>query len=88
MKRRGGVGQDLSDIRPKDAPVQNAAKTSSGVLPFMDIYSAITNAIAQDGRRGAMLLSLSVKHPDIKGFIESKQDLTKVTGANISVKNH
>lgn len=86
MKRRGGVGQDLSDIRPKNSPVRNAAKTSSGVLPFMDIYSTITNAIAQDGRRGAMLLSLSVKHPDIKDFIESKQDLTKVTGANISVK--
>lgn len=86
MKRRGGVGHDLSNIRPRGASVNNAARTSTGVVPFMDLYSNSTRIIAQDGRRGAMLLSLSVKHPDIKDFIESKQDLARITGANISVK--
>ena len=86
MKRRGGVGHDLSNIRPRGAIVKNAAKSSTGVVPFMELYSTSTRIIAQDGRRGALLLSLSIKHPDSKEFIESKQDLSKITAANISVK--
>jgi len=86
MKRRGGVGHDLSNIRPKGASVNNAARTSTGVVPFMDLYSNSTKIIAQDGRRGALLLSLSIVHPDSEDFIKSKQDLSKITAANISVK--
>ena len=86
MKRRGGVGHDLSNIRPKGAFVNNAARTSTGVVPFMDLYSNSTKIIAQDGRRGALLLSLSIVHPDSEDFIKSKQDLSKITAANISVK--
>ena len=86
MKRRGGVGHDLSNIRPKGAFVNNAARISTGVVPFMDLYSNSTKIIAQDGRRGALLLSLSIVHPDSEDFIKSKQDLCKITAANISVK--
>jgi ribonucleoside-diphosphate reductase alpha chain len=86
MKRRGGVGHDLSHIRPQGSPVMNSALSSTGVLPFMERFSNTTREVAQDGRRGALMLSLSVKHPDVISFIEAKQDRTKVTGANISVK--
>lgn len=86
MKRRGGVGYDLSELRPRGAKVNNAAATSTGAASFMEGNSAITNEVAQSGRRGALMLSLSVEHPDVEEFIEKKQDLTKVTGANISVK--
>ena len=86
MKRRGGVGHDLSHIRPHGSPVMNSALSSTGVLPFMERFSNTTREVAQDGRRGALMLSLSVKHPDVSDFIQSKQDRTKVTGANISVK--
>ncbi len=86
MKRRGGVGKDLSTLRPAGAVVQNAAKSSTGAASFMDVDSAITTEVAQRGRRGALMLTLDVRHPDIEEFITKKQDLSKVTGANISVK--
>lgn len=86
MKRRGGVGYDLSTIRPKGAPVNNSSRYSTGIVPFMEKYSNDTGVIAQDGRRGALLMSLSVIHPDIYDFIEVKQNLSKVNNANISVK--
>lgn len=86
MKRRGGVGYDLSQLRPRGAKVNNAAKSSTGAASFMDVCSGITNEVAQNGRRGALMLSMSINHPDIEEFITKKQDLTKVTGANISVK--
>ncbi|MEQ8625496.1 MAG: adenosylcobalamin-dependent ribonucleoside-diphosphate reductase [Vicingaceae bacterium] len=86
MKRRGGVGHDLSHIRPKGSPVMNSALTSTGIVPFMERYSNSTREVAQDGRRGALMLSVSVKHPDAENFIDAKMDGTKVTGANVSVK--
>lgn len=86
MKRRGGVGHDLSHIRPKGSPVQNTALTSTGVVPFMERYSNSTREVAQDGRRGALMLSISIKHPDSEHFIDAKMESGKVTGANISVK--
>lgn len=86
MKRRGGVGYDLSELRPRGAKVNNAAKSSTGAASFMGVCSDITNEVAQNGRRGALMLSMSINHPDIEEFITKKQDLTKVTGANISVK--
>jgi len=86
MKRRGGVGHDLSHIRPKGSPVKNSALTSTGVVPFMERYSNSTREVAQDGRRGALMLSVSVKHPDAEHFIDAKMDGTKVTGANVSVR--
>lgn len=86
MKRRGGVGHDLSHIRPKGSPVKNSALTSTGLVPFMERYSNSTREVAQDGRRGALMLSVSVKHPDVESFIDSKMEQGKVTGANISVK--
>ena len=86
MKRRGGVGHDLSHIRPKGSPVMNSALTSTGIVPFMERYSNSTREVAQDGRRGALMLSVSVKHPDAESFVDAKMDGTKVTGANVSVK--
>lgn len=86
MKRRGGVGHDLSHIRPKGSPVMNSALTSTGVVPFMERYSNSTREVAQDGRRGALMLSISIKHPDAEEFIDAKLDGTKVTGANVSLK--
>ncbi len=86
MKRRGGVGQDLSHIRPKGSPVMNSALTSTGIVPFMERYSNSTREVAQDGRRGALMLTVSVQHPDAEDFIDAKMDLGKVTGANVSVK--
>ena len=86
MKRRGGVGHDLSHIRPKGSPVMNSALTSTGVVPFMERYSNSTREVAQDGRRGALMLSISIKHPDAEEFIDAKLDGTKVTGANVSIK--
>lgn len=86
MKRRGGVGHDLSGIRPKGSPVMNSALTSTGVVPFMERYSNSTREVAQDGRRGALMLSISIKHPDSEDFIDAKLDTTKVTGANVSVR--
>ena len=86
MKRRGGVGHDLSHIRPKGSPVLNSALTSTGVVPFMERYSNSTREVAQDGRRGALMLSISVKHPDAENFIDAKLEAGKVTGANVSVK--
>ncbi|MCF6367018.1 MAG: adenosylcobalamin-dependent ribonucleoside-diphosphate reductase [Bacteroidales bacterium] len=86
MKRRGGVGHDLSHIRPKGSPVSNSALTSTGVVPFMERYSNSTREVAQDGRRGALMLSISVKHPDAEDFIDAKLEAGKITGANISVK--
>ncbi len=86
MKRRGGVGHDLSHIRPKGSPVKNTALTSTGVVPFMERYSNSTREVAQDGRRGALMLSISIKHPDAENFIDAKMQQGKVTGANISVK--
>ena len=86
MKRRGGVGHDLSHIRPKGTPVLNSALTSTGVVPFMERYSNSTREVAQDGRRGALMLSISVKHPDAGKFIDAKLESGKVTGANVSVK--
>lgn len=85
-KRRYGVGTDLSNLRPCGASVTNAAKTSTGAYSFADLYSYVTRMVGQSGRRGALLLSMDVRHPDIENFITMKQDLTKVTGANISVK--
>ncbi len=86
MKRRGGVGHDLSHIRPKGSPVLNSALTSTGVVPFMERYSNSTREVAQDGRRGALMLSISIKHPDSEGFIDAKMEHGKITGANVSVK--
>lgn len=86
MKRRGGVGHDLSHLRPSGAPVMNSALTSTGIVPFMERYSNSTREVAQDGRRGALMLTLSVRHPDIAQFVDAKLDMTKVTGANISVR--
>ena len=86
MKRRGGVGHDLSHIRPKGSPVKNSALTSTGLVPFMERYSNSTREVAQDGRRGALMLSVSVKHPDSEAFIDAKMTEGKVTGANVSVK--
>ena len=86
MKRRGGVGHDLSDIRPAGSPVLNSALTSTGVGPFMERYSNSTREVAQDGRRGALMLTLSIKHPDAERFIDAKVDTGKVTGANVSIK--
>ena len=86
MKRRGGVGHDLSHVRPKGSPVNNSALTSTGLVPFMERYSNSTREVAQDGRRGALMLSVSVKHPDSEAFIDAKMTEGKVTGANVSVK--
>ncbi|MBQ9962534.1 MAG: adenosylcobalamin-dependent ribonucleoside-diphosphate reductase [Alistipes sp.] len=86
MKRRGGVGHDLSHIRPAGSPVLNSALTSTGIVPFMERYSNSTREVAQDGRRGALMLSLSIKHPDAENFIDAKLDTNKVTGANVSIK--
>ncbi len=88
MKRRGGVGHDLSHIRPKGSPVLNSALTSTGIVPFMERYSNSTREVAQDGRRGALMLSVSIKHPDAENFIDAKLEQGKVTGANVSVKIH
>ncbi len=86
MKRRGGVGHDLSHIRPGGSPVLNSALTSTGVVPFMERYSNSTREVAQDGRRGALMLSISIKHPDAEKFIDAKMEQNKVTGANVSVR--
>ena len=86
MKRRGGVGHDLSHIRPKGSPVKNSALTSTGLVPFMERYSNSTREVAQDGRRGALMLTVSIKHPDAESFIDAKMTEGKVTGANVSVK--
>jgi ribonucleoside-diphosphate reductase alpha chain len=86
MKRRGGVGHDLSNIRPKSSKVLNSAITSTGIVPFMERYSNSTREVAQDGRRGALMLSISIKHPDAEDFIDAKMTPGKVTGANVSVK--
>ncbi|MEA1874226.1 MAG: adenosylcobalamin-dependent ribonucleoside-diphosphate reductase [Bacteroidota bacterium] len=88
MKRRGGVGHDLSHLRPQGSPVKNSALTSTGIVPFMERYSNTTREVAQDGRRGALMLSVSVKHPDAADFIDAKMESGKVTGANVSVKIH
>ena len=88
MKRRGGVGHDLSHIRPKGSPVKNSALTSTGIVPFMERYSNSTREVAQDGRRGALMLSISIKHPDSEKFIDAKLEQGKITGANVSVKIH
>ena len=86
MKRRGGVGHDLSHIRPAGSPVLNSALTSTGIVPFMERYSNSTREVAQDGRRGALMISLSIKHPDAEAFIDAKLDTSKITGANVSIK--
>ncbi|MBD5308946.1 MAG: adenosylcobalamin-dependent ribonucleoside-diphosphate reductase [Bacteroides sp.] len=86
MKRRGGVGHDLSHLRPKGTPVKNSALTSTGLVPFMERYSNSTREVAQDGRRGALMLTVAIKHPDSEGFIDAKMTPGKVTGANVSVK--
>ena len=86
MKRRGGVGHDLSELRPAGTPVLNSALTSTGIVPFMERYSNSTREVAQDGRRGALMLSLSIKHPDAERFIDAKTESGKVTGANVSIK--
>jgi len=86
MKRRGGVGHDLSHIRPKGSPVKNSALTSTGIVPFMERYSNSTREVAQDGRRGALMLSVSINHPDAEDFIDAKMEQGKVTGANVSVR--
>lgn len=86
MKRRGGVGHDLSHIRPKGSPVKNSALTSTGIVPFMERFSNSTREVAQDGRRGALMLSVSIKHPDSESFIDAKMEQGKVTGANVSVR--
>lgn len=86
MKRRGGVGHDLSHIRPKGSPVKNSALTSTGIVPFMERYSNSTREVAQDGRRGALMLTVSIKHPDSEAFIDAKMTEGKITGANVSVK--
>ena len=86
MKRRGGVGHDLSDLRPKGTPVKNSALTSTGLVPFMERYTNSTREVAQDGRRGALMLTVSIKHPDSERFIDAKLEQGKITGANVSVK--
>ncbi|HQW54776.1 MAG TPA: adenosylcobalamin-dependent ribonucleoside-diphosphate reductase [Saprospiraceae bacterium] len=86
MKRRGGVGHDLSHIRPKSSPVKNSALTSTGIVPFMERFSNSTREVAQDGRRGALMLSVSIRHPDANDFIDAKLEQGKITGANISVR--
>ncbi len=86
MKRRGGVGHDLSHIRPKGSPVMNSALTSTGIVPFMERYSNSTREVAQDGRRGALMLTITIKHPDAEDFIDAKLEQGKVTGANVSVR--
>ncbi|WP_203295965.1 adenosylcobalamin-dependent ribonucleoside-diphosphate reductase [Luteirhabdus pelagi] len=86
MKRRGGVGHDLSHIRPKGSPVKNSALTSTGIVPFMERFSNSTREVAQDGRRGALMLSVSINHPDAEDFIDAKMEQGKVTGANVSVR--
>ncbi|MDR0606441.1 MAG: adenosylcobalamin-dependent ribonucleoside-diphosphate reductase [Bacteroidales bacterium] len=86
MKRRGGVGHDLSHIRPEGSKVQNSALTSTGIVPFMDRYSNSTREVAQGGRRGALMLSISIKHPDVENFIDAKMTMGRITGANVSVK--
>ena len=86
MKRRGGVGHDLSHIRPKGTPVKNSALTSTGLVPFMERYSKSTREVAQDGRRGALMLTVSIKHPDSEAFVDAKMTEGKVTGANVSVR--
>src|SRR5690606_2690105 len=86
MKRRGGVGHDLSHIRPKGSPVKNSALTSTGLVPLMERYSNSTREVAQDGRRGALMLSVSINHPDAEDFIDAKMTQGKVTGANVSVR--
>lgn len=86
MKRRGGVGHDLSHIRPKSSPVKNSALTSTGLVPFMERFSNSTREVAQDGRRGALMLSVAIKHPDAESFIDAKMEQGKVTGANVSVR--
>lgn len=86
MKRRGGVGHDLSHIRPKGSPVKNSALTSTGLVPFMERYSNSTREVAQDGRRGALMLSVSINHPDAQDFVDAKMEQGKVTGANVSVR--
>ncbi|MBE6310253.1 MAG: adenosylcobalamin-dependent ribonucleoside-diphosphate reductase [Bacteroidales bacterium] len=86
MKRRGGVGHDLSHIRPKGSPVKNSALTSTGLVPFMERFSNSTREVAQDGRRGALMLSVSIKHPDSEAFIDAKMTEGKITGANVSVR--
>lgn len=86
MKRRGGVGHDLSHLRPKGMPVKNSALTSTGLVPFMERYSNSTREVAQDGRRGALMMTVSIKHPDSEGFIDAKMTPGKVTGANVSVR--
>ena len=86
MKRRGGVGHDLSHLRPVGSPVNNSALTSTGVVSFMERYSNSTREVAQDGRRGALMLSISIKHPDAERFIDAKLEQGKITGANISVR--
>ena len=86
MKRRGGVGHDLSHLRPTGSPVKNSALTSTGLVPFVERYSNSTREVAQDGRRGALMLSVSIKHPDAERFIDAKMVEGKVTGANVSVK--
>lgn len=86
MKRRGGVGHDLSHIRPKGTPVKNSALTSTGLVPFMERYSNSTREVAQDGRRGALMLTVSIKHPDSESFVDAKMEEGKVTGANVSVR--
>lgn len=86
MKRRGGVGHDLSHLRPKGSPVNNSALNSTGLVPFMERYSNSTREVAQDGRRGALMLTVSIKHPDAESFIDAKMTEGKITGANVSVK--
>ncbi len=86
MKRRGGVGHDLSHIRPKGTAVKNSALTSTGIVPFMERYSNSTREVAQDGRRGALMLSVSIKHPESEDFIDAKMETGKITGANVSVR--
>ena len=86
MKRRGGVGHDLSGVRPKGSPVKNSALTSTGIVPFMERYSNSTREVAQDGRRGALMLSISIRHPEAEDFIDAKMTEGKITGANVSVK--
>ena len=86
MKRRGGVGHDLTGIRPKGSPVKNSALTSTGIVPFMERYSNSTREVAQDGRRGALMLSIGIRHPEAEDFIDAKMDSGKITGANVSVK--
>jgi ribonucleoside-diphosphate reductase alpha chain len=86
FKRRCGVGVDISELRPENAPVNNSAGTTTGAWSFADFYSYVCRMIGQNGRRGALMISMDVRHPDIERFITMKQDLTKVTGANVSVK--